>query len=122
MLVSPFGWVRRIFGDPKNNKQDLNSIVAHGPQNLSVAVINREWYRIWRATVYGDLVGRVRIKAQIHDSLLFIYRALPDAQKVLAMMDTKVQVTGSDGVTRTMFIPSDLSTGEKPTRRWSELK
>lgn len=122
MLVSPFGWVRRIFGDPKNNKQDLNSIVAHGPQNLSVAVINREWYKIWRATVYGDLVGRVRIKAQIHDSLLFIYRALPDAQKVLAMMDTKVQVTGSDGVTRTMFIPSDLSTGEKPTRRWSELK
>ena len=59
----------QIFGDPKNNKQHLNSAVAHEPQNLSVAVINKEWYRIWRETIYGKLVGRVRIKAQIHDSL-----------------------------------------------------
>lgn len=121
-LVSPFGWVRLFFGDPKNNKQHLNSAVAHGPQNLSVAGLNREWYKIWRETIYGSLVGKVRIKAQIHDSLLFIYRTLPDAKQVLSMMDTKIQVTGSDGVTRTMLIPSDLSTGEKPTRRWSELK
>ena len=121
-LVSPFGWTRRFFGDPKNNKQHLNSAVAHEPQNLSVAVINKEWYRIWRETIYGKLVGRVRIKAQIHDSLLFIYRALSDAEAVVSMMDQKVKIKGADGVERTMFIPSDLSTGKEPTRRWSDLK
>ncbi len=121
-LVSPLGWVRRFFGDPATNKQHLNSAVAHEPQNLSVAVINKEWYRIWRETVYGELAGRVRIKAQIHDSLLFIYRALPDAKRVLSMMNYSVPVTGADGKLRTMLIPSDLSTGEKPTRRWSDLK
>lgn len=121
-LTSPFGWTRYFFGSPKDNKQDLNSAVAHAPQNLSVAIINREWYKIWRATVYGDLRGLVRVKAQIHDSILFIYKRLEDAKKVLAMMDTKVKVVGSDGIERTMFIPSDLSTGDKPTRRWSEIK
>ena len=122
MLVSPFGWTRRFFGSPKDNKQHLNSAVAHSPQNLSVSIINIEWYKIWRETVYGSLRGRVRIKAQIHDSFLFIYKELADAQAVQDMMDTKVDVKGSDGVTRTMYIPSDLSTGKEPTRRWSEAK
>lgn len=121
-LVSPFGWVRKFFGDPSTNKQDLNSAVAHPSQNLSVAIVNREWYRIWRDTIYGSLRGRVRIKAQIHDSFLFIYRTLADAEQVLSMMDQKVQVTDPAGVTRTLFIPSELSVGETPTRRWSELK
>lgn len=121
-LVSPLGWTRRFFGDPGQNKQHLNSAVAHEPQNLSVAIINREWYKVWRETVYGSLRGRVRIKAQIHDSLLFIYRALEDAKRVHALMDTRVTVVGSDRVTRSLYIPSDLSVGEQPTRRWSEIK
>lgn len=122
ILVSPLGWVRKCFGKPKDNKQHLNSLVAHPPQNLSVSIINKEWYKIWRATVYGDLRGRVRIKAQIHDSLLFIYRKVEDALAVQGMMDFRVQVVGSDNVTRTLFIPSDLSIGDVPTRRWSEIK
>lgn len=122
LLVSPLGWTRKFFGDPKRNKQDLNSAVAHSPQNLSVALINREWYKIWRSTVYGNLVGRVRVKAQIHDSILFIYKTLPDARAVYDLMDSRVSITGSDGKERVMFIPSDLSTGDQPTRRWSEIK
>jgi DNA polymerase I-like protein with 3'-5' exonuclease and polymerase domains len=120
LLVSAFGWTRRFFGDPRGNKQDLNSAVAHAPQNLSVAVVNREWYRVWRETVYGSLKGRVRVKAQIHDSLLFIYKTRPDAEAVHALMDTRVDVTGSDGIRRSMFIPSDLSA--PGVSRWSEIK
>lgn len=121
-LVSPFGWVRIFHGSPRNNKQHLNSAVAHAPQNLSVTIINKEWYKIWRETVYGSLRNKVRIKAQIHDSLLFIYRRVEDAMKVQSMMDLRVNVTCSGGITRNMFIPSDLSLGKEPTRRWSDLK
>jgi DNA polymerase I-like protein with 3'-5' exonuclease and polymerase domains len=120
MLVSPLGWTRRFFGDPRGNKQDLNAAVAHAPQNLSVNVVNAEWYRVWRETVYGALRNRVRVKAQIHDSILFIYRERKDAEAVLALMDTKVLVTGSDGVQRTMFIPSDLSANGGSS--WADAK
>ena len=119
-LVSPFGWTRYFFGKPsRQNKPALNAAVAHGPQNLSVSIINREWYAIWRATVYGELRGRVRVKAQIHDSIPFQYRERRDADAVLAMMNTTVQVRGADGVTRAMRIPSDMKCGEV---RWSDLK
>lgn len=40
-LVSALGWTRYCFGNPSKNKPDLNSYVAHGPQNLSVAIINK---------------------------------------------------------------------------------
>lgn len=121
-LVSAFGWTRYFFGSPRNNKQHLNEAVAHAPQNLSVAIVNREWYKIWRETIYGELRGKVRIKAQIHDSLLFIYRELADAQRVMELMDTRIVVEDAHGVSREMFIPSDLSTGDQPSRRWSEIK
>lgn len=123
-LVSPLGWTRYFFSDPSKSKPALNAAVAHGPQNLNVAILNREWYKIWRETIYGSLRGRVRIKAQIHDSLLFIYRKLEDAHAVLAMMSTAVPVKGADGVVRTMLIPTALSTGKggKLATRWSELK
>ena len=121
MLVSPFGWVRKCFGKPRENKQHLNSIVAHGPQNLSVACVNREWYAIWRETVYGRLVGRVRIKAQIHDSIPF-QRRVEDTEAaaiVASLMNTRVKIAGADGKIREMYIPTDMGEGAK---YWSDLK
>ena len=119
-LVSPLGWTRYFFAKPsRRNKPALNAAVAHGPQNLSVSILNKEWYAIWRETVYGTLRGFVRIKAQIHDSIFFQYRIGFDPHTVLKMMNTPVQVTGADGVTRTMLIPSDMKCGAD---RWSNLK
>lgn len=125
-LVSPFGWTRQFFGNPRKDKRALNAAVAHAPQNLSVAIINREWRAIWHETVYGKLRNRVRIKAQIHDSLPFIYRA-GDTEAVAivqSMMQTPVAVTGAaDGITRTMIIPTDMSIGENGKAvRWSDVK
>lgn len=121
-LVSAFGWTRYFFGNPSKNKRDLNSAVAHEPQNLSVSIINEEFYKLWRATVYGELRGRVRLKAQIHDSILGQYRVeeptLPQYIRD-TYMNTKVAITDPEGVTRTMFIPSDISCGKV---RWGELK
>ena len=119
-LVSALGWTRFFFGKPSaKNKPALNSAVAHGPQNLSVSILNKEWYAIWRETVYGSLQDKVRIKAQIHDSIFFQYRESFDPETVLSMMNTPVEVLGADNVVRTMLIPSDLKCG---ATRWSNLK
>jgi len=121
MLVSSLGWTRRFFGKPAENKQHLNAAVAHGPQNLSVGIINRCFFDIWKQSFYGDLRGKIRIKAQIHDSILFQYRAeCPEIPGIVRdRMRQSIPVTDCFGITRTMVIPPDMSCGKT---RWSELK
>jgi hypothetical protein len=121
MLVSPLGWTRKFFGKPSENKRDLNAAVAHGPQNLSVGIINKCFFRIWHRQIYGDLAGKFRIKAQIHDSILFQYRVdCPEIPGLVQQgMRQAISVTDTFGVTRTMVIPPDMNAG---TKRWSELK
>lgn len=119
-LVSAFGWTRYCFDDPTKSKPALNSYIAHLPQNLSVAFVNRELYAIWRRQVYGDFHGRVRIKAQIHDSIFFQYKGgEATAIEVQGMMNTSKEVTDIKGVTRTLSIPTDLNCGKT---RWALLK
>ena len=121
-LTSPLGWVRVFFSKPSRaNKPALNAAVAHGPQNLSVAIINKEFYAVWREQIYGTLQGKIRIKAQIHDSIFFQYRknCLDVPEIVCGLMQTAVTIKGADWVTRVMKIPSDVSKGKT---RWSELK
>ena len=118
-LVSPLGWTRWFFSDPTKNKLALNSAVAHGPQNLSVAIINRVFYRIWHDSVYGDLRGIVRIKAQIHDEVFFEYKGEGTAKIVSDRMVYPVEVKDVKGVSRTMVIPPDLN---ENADYWSELK
>jgi hypothetical protein len=120
-LVSPLGWTRRFFGTPSANKRDLNVAVAHGPQNLSVGIINKRFYSIWRDQIYGDLRGVIRLKAQIHDSILFQFKKeRPDVPRLVQdRMRTPVQVTDCFGIERTMIIPPDMNAGSE---RWSELK
>jgi DNA polymerase I-like protein with 3'-5' exonuclease and polymerase domains len=122
-LVSPLGWTRHFFADPSSNKPALNAAVAHGPQNLSVTIINSVFYKIWHDTVYGDLRDRARLKAQIHDSIFFEYRGAEVPEIVRSRMQAAVPVTGVDGVKRTMVIPPDMSTGKSGTAKyWADLK
>ncbi len=118
-MVSPLGWTRYFFNDPLKSKPALNAAIAHGPQNLSVGIINEVFYSIWHRTVYGDLRGFVRLKAQIHDSILFCYKGEQYAELVRKSMENPKQIKDIKGVTRTMLIPPDLSSGKKV---WSELK
>jgi DNA polymerase I-like protein with 3'-5' exonuclease and polymerase domains len=118
-LVSPLGWTRYFFSDPTKSKPALNAAVAHGPQNLSVGIINKVFYQIWRDSVWGDLKGVLRIKAQVHDSILFCYKGEFIANVVKERMKCPVPVKGVDGVTRTMLIPPDLSAGKI---YWADLK
>jgi DNA polymerase I-like protein with 3'-5' exonuclease and polymerase domains len=134
-LVNPFGRTRIFFGKPWLDKRALNAAVAHQPQSTSVDAVNIEFYDLWRCQIYGsfyrdgkqifvDLVNKIRIKAQIHDSLFFQYLKgksnewIPQAVRD-TIMTTRVKITDPHGVTREMYIPSDIGCGKE---RWSELK
>lgn len=130
MMVSQLGWVRKVFGDPTVHKPTLNQVVAHGPQNLSVQIINKPFYQIWRDSVYGDLKDKVRVKAQIHDSIFFAYRGEDTPEIVRKRMENPVRIKDIRGVTRTMLIPPDMSCRRKdkmgndlgPAKYWADLK
>lgn len=121
-LVSALGWTRYFFGDPMTNKQTLNAAVAHGPQNLSVSVINPTFYRIWRDSVYGDLRGKARLKAQIHDSIFYEYKGAEVPAIIKERMVNPIPVTDVHGTVRTMTIPVDMSIGDGAAKFWSDIK
>ena len=118
-LKSPLGWTRYFFEDPVKSKHAMNAAIAHAPQNLSVSIINKVFYQIWWDTVYGDLRGIVRIKAQIHDSILYAYKNEDSPAKVAERMRYAVQVKDINKVSRTLLIPSDTNAGEFA---WGSLK
>jgi DNA polymerase I-like protein with 3'-5' exonuclease and polymerase domains len=118
-LVSPLGHTRHFFADPSTNKPAMNAAVAHGPQNLSGAVLNIVFYKIWHETVYGDLRGKVRIKAQIHDSILYCYNTEDSPARIKAMMTHTVRVKDIHGIERDMLIPPDMNSG---AISWAGLK
>lgn len=118
-LVSPLGWTRYFFADPASSKPALNAAVAHSPQNLSVSIINRVFYSVWWETMYGKLRGKVRVKAQIHDSILYCYNTEDSPKVVGELMQYPAQITDCHGTTRTMVIPNDCGYGGV---QWSQLK
>lgn len=121
MLISPLGWVRYCFGNPSKNKPDLNAYVAHGPQNLSVGILNRGFHKAWRDIQLPNHQN-YRLKAQIHDSVFGQVRKghkhLLD--QTVEILRIPVQVMGSDGKTRTMIIPPDLKYKEG-ARTWGDI-
>lgn len=115
-LVGPTGWTRRTFLQPDKNKLHKNSVVAHGPQSLSVMQVNEAFFKVWRAQM-TTLRGQLRIKAQVHDEILFQYRE--GCEHVAhfvsqTMIDTTITVHG-----RTMRIPNEPKFGAD---NWRQLK
>lgn len=121
-LVSAHGWTRYFFSDPRSSKPALNAAVAHGPQNLSAIIVNRGFYKAWRESVYGEVRGRLRLKAPIHDSLLYGYKGDDVPHLVKEWMTIPTQVTDIKGVTRLMVINPDVGYKEEGAVFWSELK
>ena len=113
MLVSPLGHTRRFFGNIARDHRMLRSAVAHQPQNLSGAVLNKGFLRIYKELVLKEN-GDFRLKAQIHDSVFGQWKVEKRdyyANKVIECMRNPVVVHG-----RTMIIPVDLKYG----KNWAE--
>jgi hypothetical protein len=113
MLVSPLGWTRYFFGDITKKYQIFSSAVAHGPQNLSVQILNIGIWKVWQLVKREK--GAIRLKAQVHDSAPFQYlKTRPDLRdEAIKLLDNPVTVHG-----RVLRIPVDCKTGPN----WGSMK
>jgi len=113
MLRSPLGHVRYFFGDIDKKHQIFASAVAHGPQNLSVSILNRGWWRQWQLQKREPVA--FRMKAQIHDSAPFQYlEGREDIRKeAIECFNNPTEVRG-----RILRIPVDYKEG----RDWGHMK
>lgn len=108
LLVSPLGFTREFFGNIVRTRRILRNAVAHAPQNLSVHCINEGFERIYYELVVPSK-GDIRLKAQIHDSILVQVRlGLRDyyMKEAHRLTHFPVEVHG-----RTMTIPRDFKVG-----------
>jgi len=119
LLISPLGWTRYCFGNPKGNKLDLNQYVAHGPQNLSVGILNRGLKATYWNIQHTNPLS-FRLKGQIHDSIFFMFLAnrMDLAWRVVDLATLSVPVKDYRGIERVLKIPMALKIGS----RWSEMK
>lgn len=107
MLKSPLSHVRYFFGDITKNHAMLRGAVAHGPQNLSVSILNMGLWKIWNYQKQHPTT--FRLKAQIHDSILGQnLKTNPEVRKeVQALLITPVEIHN-----RTLVIPTDCKYGD----------
>lgn len=66
-LTSPLGYTRYFFGNIVENHEVLRGAVAHEPQNLSVGILNKGFWKAWKICLESN--GEFRLKCQIHDSI-----------------------------------------------------
>lgn len=113
-LVSPLGYTRFFFGNIIEDHETLRAAVAHEPQNLSVGILNKGFWKAYKICINSN--GEFRLKGQIHDSILGqtkiekkdYYNQLLDEA-----MDNPVEINGD-----ILRIPVDTNFGHS----WKELK
>lgn len=108
MLKSPLGHTRYFFGNVEKNHRAFNSAVAHAPQNLSVSILNIGFWRVW--LLVKKYKGNLRLKAQIHDSVLVQYKkeyAEEIQKELLRALDNPVTIHG-----RVLRIPIEAKVGD----------
>ena len=106
-MVGATGFTRYCFGDPRKNKLDLNSYVAHKTQSLNAMCLNKAFLAVFLQLGFNP---NFKLITQIHDSILFMTRKGHDhlADKVKELMTFPVPVTDCKGVTRDMIVPVDI--------------
>jgi len=111
-LVTEDGWTREIFGDIMKDAAIWRACIAHKPQHLSVAGLNKSLIQIFFKLQLGS-EGALRIKAQVHDSIvgqtLDTSYYIPRVHKLL---DTVQPTAHGD-----LRIPLDI---EVSTKSWKE--
>ena len=123
-LVSPLGWTRYCFGNPERSKHELNALVAHSPQNLSVGIINEAYQDIYWNVQYKN-PNNFRLKAQIHDSIFFQARIGCEHLAVEArnLCVRPKKIPDCQGTVRTMEIPVAVKRGKNwlHMTKWKDI-
>ena len=90
--------------------------------------LNRAYMKVfYEIALHPDHNRNFKLCAQIHDSILFQFRAGHEylAEMVAKCMQIPVTVRGYDGKDRTFTVPSavkDGKTGNHDSRRWSDTE
>lgn len=114
-IASPSGYKRFFFGDISKNHNILRGAVAHGPQHLSVHILNTGLMRVYKELVLPGN-GNLRIKAQVHDSILGQWKIeMRDFYKteIEKRLDNPITVHG-----RVLRIPVEFKAGPS----WGTMK
>ncbi len=125
LLVGATGWTRYCFGNPRDNKSDLNALVAHNPQSLNAMKLNKAFMKVFYevALKYPE---DFRLCAQIHDSILFQFTEGKEwlAEEVRKRMEIQLTIKSTTGETYTYTVPAALKLGAdgKGSLYWSETE
>jgi hypothetical protein len=116
LLKSPSGHTRYFFGDIEKKYQIFSSAVAHGPQHLTGAVLNRGFWKIWKLQKTHPTT--LRMKAQIHDSVLLQHKERVEIEEgfvsaILSRMNNPITIHK-----RILNIPVDYKLGAS----WGSMK
>lgn len=124
--ASPQGLIRYCFGKPSKSKQALNAYVAHCPQSLNAMTLNRAYMKVfYEIAMHPNYSKDFKLLAQIHDSILFLFREgrKDIAELVKAAMQIPVTVQGYDKKKRTFTVPAAIKAGKDfNSRRWSTIE
>ncbi len=132
ILTGATGWTRYCFGNPQQNKRDLNSYTAHQAQSLNAMVLNMAYMKVfYDIAINPTHQNNFKLCAQIHDSILFMYREGHNylCEMVKERMEIPISVTDIKGVTRTLCVPAAIKMGKLdsnnvlvPAKYWSETE
>jgi DNA polymerase-1 len=103
-LVTPFGRKRFFFGRP-NDDTTLREAIAYVPQSSTGDRLNLALWRVWHY-----MGNRVRVLAQVHDALYFLYREDDDEEAIvsqaLSYINTPFEHNG-----RVLNVPGEAKVG-----------
>lgn len=121
------GWTRYCFGNPRQNKLDKNTYVAHVSQSLNSQSLNVAFLRVFYEIAMNPThAPHFKLLAQIHDSILFQFRIGHEylAELVREKMEIPIIIRSYDNIIRTFTVPADIKAGKegKGAYRWSETE
>lgn len=120
-------WTRYCFGSPSSNKQHLNSYISHPPQSLNAQTLNKAWLRVFHnIAMHPEHYKNFKLCAQIHDSILFQWRAghYYLCEMVKEAMEIPITIRAYDKKIRQFTVPAGIKSGptDKPSIYWSETE
>lgn len=106
LLTTVFGRERHFFGRP-NDDTTLREGVAYLPQGATGDRLNIALYRIW-----ANMRKRVRLIAQVHDALYFLYREEDDEEEVVSQALSYIPTWLTDPKSKRKYsVPGEAKVG-----------
>ena len=105
VLTTPFGRTRQFFGRPRDDAT-LREAIAFIPQSTSADRMNLGLYRLWSK---AGLQDRIRLLAQVHDAVYFLYRP-EDENWIISWALKEIEIVMDYGF-RKMIVPGEAKIG-----------